>query len=1049
MSFQGDVAGIGLGELLQGLARGGKDGVLTLYGDGNMTARLGLQGSLIFLLESPDEDPDLWRLRSDRAWFQDPDPALDGDRRESIARSARREGLFQMLEAPNLHFRFEPGALPSPTGSLSQGSGFQIESDFDSNSSPWGPGVGVEYLLLEYARIADESDGESRPEGLDVPVLLEDLGELTQDQLFIQQIDGCSTVLEIADRVGWPEMQARGAISEMVARGLARVATHGEQLALAHAELGADRFDRAAIHLIAWLDKAPPGPPLHTEADLIYDCWDSGLLRRTLPDLGHRHSRTLMRKVDLIDPDLDRQIDRWRELVELPEAPQVAKLHYQGLRTRLPEDQRQGSDSELLRLARNFLSHGQYARAQAILRVVSELAPTSLGTRIELGTRLLEADLVDIGADWMVEAAQELIVAGDLERAIAVLHSLLQSAPNHRVANGMLLETRERVRRKSRRRWHTIGAISGAVLLSSVGVVKFQLTRDREAKLVEITDVIDSPDQASQLLDRYFPGDRSQRVEALRLAVRKSLKADQESETEAWTGRYEAIEAQIRLGEYIDAFGSIIELPAPPEAASAVARQSFGSKDELLTHLANALEEQADQNNPGLDATPAQLLAEASHLEAIEELAEAAHMRRSVDPFGPFAERTAELSERVAARRIERTATIEVRDRKAHESKQEQHLAAARQHAEAGELIKSLENYEALLKLDSDGSLAPILAGELAEVHEQKEALDGALGMARAGQHDLALQALEEAGLPTSVFTLPWRVTSEPPGATVRLSNGAQHTTPFALESAAGSILRLEFTMQGTEGARVQVDRPGDVHVLLHRSPERLWVSDRLVEAIPVAIGGDEIIADRLGRMERISQEGEVIWSLELETLSGISRTPRFLPSRPGMLLVLSEDGKAWVIDVEKGEAEGPWVSPSPPKEGILTLRNVSLAALFEDGNMAIWEDGLVPRVQSARTLLDRPDYWQEENGVEVFDHLTVLRRGTTESVDLGSPWSDWRVEVLDDRYLVRKSGADPKTFTIARTGRWQFVAWERTSALADNGRLWVSDELGLRSFLP
>ncbi len=1046
MSFQGDVAGIGLGELLQGLARGGKDGVLTLYGDGDLTARLGLQGSQVYLLEGPDEDPDQWRLRADRAWFLAPDPGLDADRRESIARSSRREALFQMLEAPNLHFRFEPGPLPSPKGRLDSGSSFQIDDPF-GGQSPWGPGVGVEFLLLEYARIADESSADARPEEYDVPVLLQQIPE-GEAQSIGQQIDGCSTVLEIADRVGWPVLQARGALSELITKGVVRVATHEEQLALGHAELEADRFDRAALHLIAWLDKAPAGPPLHAEAELVYDCWEGGLIRRTLPDLGHKYSRTLMRKLDLIDPDLDRQIDRWRELAQLAEAPQVAKLHYHALRTRLPQDQRQGADSELLRIARHCLARGQFSRAQSILRVVSELAPASLGTRIELGTRLLEADLVDLGADWMVEAAQELIVSGDYERAIAVLHSLLQSAPNHRVANGMLLETRERVRRKARRRWHTLAAVSLAVIVSGAGVVRFQISRDREAKLVEITDILDQPDQAIAMLEKYFPTDDSQRVIALRLAVHKRKQAEQESQASAWLGRFESIESMIRSGNLTDAYGAIVELPKPPDSTTS-GRRDWGTQGDLLTKLANELEKQADQEDPGLEATPAQLEEEAKVLETIEEIATAAKTRRSVEPFGPFAQRTLDLAERVSTRRVERAVDLEVRDRKNHESLQEQHLAAARQHSAAGELIQSLEDYDALLELDTDGSLAPILAVELDEVRQQKKALDMALDQARAGQHTQALATLVEAHLDPGIFLLPWRVTSTPAGAQVLLSDGTTHTTPFAMDSAAGSPLRLEFTMEGTEGARLEVDRPGDVHVMLHRSPERVWVSERLVEAIPVAIGGDEIIADRLGRVDRIDPSGEVIWTRELETLGGISRTPRFLPSRPGTLLVLSEDGKAWLIDAETGEAEGPWASNSAPKEGLLNLRNVSLAALFDDGNMAIWEDGLIPRVQSARSLLDQPDYWQDENGSEIFDHAKVLRRGTSEASDLGSSWNAWRIEVLDDRYLVRKSGREPETFTIRRVGRWQFVAWERPSALAENGRLWVSDESGLRSFLP
>ena len=34
------------------------------------------------------------------------------------------------------------------------------------------------------------------------------------------------------------------------------------------------------------------------------------------------------------------------------------------------------------------------------------------------------------------------------------------------------------------------------------------------------------------------------------------------------------------------------------------------------------------------------------------------------------------------------------------------------------------------------------------------------------------------------------------------------------------------------------------------------------------------------------------------------------------------------------------------------------------------------------------------------------------------------------------------------RTGDWVFVAWEAPKAMVPNGRLWVSDEKGLRSYM-
>ena len=60
MSFQGDVRGIGLAELLQGLARGRKEGVLSLTSNGGVHCYLGLEEGKLVLLPEPDEDPERW-----------------------------------------------------------------------------------------------------------------------------------------------------------------------------------------------------------------------------------------------------------------------------------------------------------------------------------------------------------------------------------------------------------------------------------------------------------------------------------------------------------------------------------------------------------------------------------------------------------------------------------------------------------------------------------------------------------------------------------------------------------------------------------------------------------------------------------------------------------------------------------------------------------------------------------------------------------------------------------------------------------------------------
>ena len=90
MSFQGDVRGIGLAELLQGLARGRKEGILTLSAKGGGRSVLGVESGSIFLLPDPDEQV-LRFLQASRL-------AFDGDLRSARGRDSRtrRRGVIRL-----------------------------------------------------------------------------------------------------------------------------------------------------------------------------------------------------------------------------------------------------------------------------------------------------------------------------------------------------------------------------------------------------------------------------------------------------------------------------------------------------------------------------------------------------------------------------------------------------------------------------------------------------------------------------------------------------------------------------------------------------------------------------------------------------------------------------------------------------------------------------------------------------------------------------------------------------------------------------------------
>ena len=49
--------------------------------------------------------------------------------------------------------------------------------------------------------------------------------------------------------------------------------------------------------------------------------------------------------------------------------------------------------------------------------------------------------------------------------------------------------------------------------------------------------------------------------------------------------------------------------------------------------------------------------------------------------------------------------------------------------------------------------------------------------------------------------------------------------------------------------------------------------------------------------------------------------------------------------------------------------------------------------------------------------------------------------------WIARRTLA--RSFTVRRTGDWQFLAWEAPNAKIPGGRLWISDDAGLRAFEP
>ena len=163
MSFQGDVGGIGLADLLQSLARG-RSGVLSLHSKDGLRATLGVEDGFIHLLPEPEEDPEVWRKLARIAWVDDPETHVDALRMEEIARARRIETLYRLLDSNTVHFRFAPGPVPKkPEGSGIGASEQGLERRGPGRESVWCPQMQIEGMLLEYARLKDDWTASTRP----------------------------------------------------------------------------------------------------------------------------------------------------------------------------------------------------------------------------------------------------------------------------------------------------------------------------------------------------------------------------------------------------------------------------------------------------------------------------------------------------------------------------------------------------------------------------------------------------------------------------------------------------------------------------------------------------------------------------------------------------------------------------------------------------------------------------------------------------------------------------------------------------------------------
>lgn len=1045
MSFQGDVGGIGLADLLQSLARG-REGVLSLLCKDGTRATVGVANGLLHLLPDPEEDPETWRARARRAWVKDPDFRIDTLRMADIARAQRTETLYRLLDSEGVHFRFAPGPLPE------RASEPQISNDEPGTQRPgvrsdaiFVPALSAEALLLEYARLKDEGLGQGNwyfvSDNL-IPVLAGDARAKGDLAKLLSECDGESTTAEIADRLGWPARQTRILVVQEVQKGLLRFKDAQEILPLAEQELSLGHTERAAARLEAWHALAPPLSLSQVDAEALRTEFQAGRLSPALRTLPARIARALLRRIDFALGDVNLAIEYWSDCTRSTVRPdRIAQLRLFRLQSRSGVDPALPGVKELLAFAHQLLDEKRKLAAAAVLLLVNARAPEGTSVRLDLGNCWIAVGRPREAGPWIVGAARRLLDEGNPERAFTALRTLVELDPHNRDARRLYAKARAKTVQRTLVKKNSLITISILLALSIGAVVQVRKQRDRDDKFEAVHALEGDPSVALTRLEELFAGEDDAEIAALRTELAEKCRLrDLEARTN-WMDRYREAQTECTLGDPTLGLRRALEMPEPPRI--------MGSNDpwplvaDLFNGLAARIETDVAALGSATDVANPTVAAEKRLLTLVGELVQGAGSPEAASDAGIFATRMREIAVELADRAEKRAAARAHSVKQDNLAKQELLLMAARAHAEAGDYDRALTTYEKLLETDTTQKLEGLIAKERSHALERSRAIARARELALEGQHAEAKEALSKAfdGKPGG-YLLPWRVQSFPSQARARLSNGSERVTPFSIETAFGEKLELAFELEGHEPIRLAIDEPADHFLWFSRAAERSWRPEGRVEAPPIAVGDDHVVADRRGKLARLSKSSDVAWTIDLGSLGGVARAPVFLPKRAGNLLVVTEDGDVWIVDGASGAAEGPWSAGAPPAVGPYASED-AVRVEFRGGATYEWRARLKP--DEVAPAGAEPSS-TSTSGVDA--GLAILRR-THGATRLESPWTDDVLTVEQEIFSVRKDAGGESGFSVRREGDWNYVAFEAPRKQIPHGRLWISDGRGLRSYAP
>ncbi|MFT7680255.1 MAG: tetratricopeptide (TPR) repeat protein [Planctomycetota bacterium] len=1034
MSFQGDVRGIGLAELLQGLARGRKEGVLALTGDGGQSCVVGLRESKVYLLASPKEDPETWRERSRNAFAGQANAGVDHLRMGEVAHAERTESLYKLLDGGGASFRFDPGEVSS----LAEGGDMTL----------LGPGTAVEFILLEYARIDDELQGcpEQRelPRNTLLQVLDPGLAGSYMSPQFLAQVDGNSTLQEIADRNCLPIRTARLQIARALRSGGLRQTTPTELLQLAIHELRQQNYSRAAQRLEAWCRDSEPGALLLEQAEALSNEWAAGRLPTALNKMQPKSVRRILRRMDHALGNLATSVIHWTEIARQNPREPITQMHRMAVEFREDERGDRPVLRDILDLCGEMRDKGNPRRTGPLLVIAAHKQPEGISLQLELGLGLVDAGRGEDAVDWIMAASRDLLSRGQSDRALAPLRQLLGSVPACREARALMGKARRgSTSAKKLRKGVVIGVVS-ALAVSSLAVVQITRSSTRTSQFREIEVLKADPEEALALLNRTFNGDETDRVKELRRDLESSLRLAEQQLHSRWMTEFHAAHKQATVGDPIEAIQAVRALPAQPSLS--LLRPDWPKVNNLFPLISASMKKHvAGLEGPKLDDQAGKDLENSieraartlrnSMLESEHALAEVQTMLEELD----------EVIELVAQRRKARAGLQDVQDRRSNIENLSDLLRQAEAAVAQGDYARGLRFYDQILDSDLEGNVRELLAPQVSVVRLKQDAIDNAQQLAKEGSHVEALTLLAETFEDPARFMLPWTVSSVPSGATVRSADGKEYTTPFERWTTAGEVVELHFMLEGYEESSQQYDQPGHRKVYLSRKPGRDWESEGRIDAVPVPLGNDYIVADRSGTIVRLGAGGQLKWTSKIETISGIARAPVFLPDLEDHLLLVTEEGAAWLLNAMNGILEGPWDLGSPPQMGpIPDGRRVKVG--LANGTFAFWQDGLKPLADSGDRLgplagIDKSYRFGSESGMQ------VVRRRENQLEPFKSRFGPWLATIDDQGVVITAEDGEQDGFIVLRQGEWEFMAFEPASPSAPGGRLWLSDGRGLRAF--